>query len=130
AFPEGTWQFYVDYALREDTARHANETHGFDTLLAQHHIHLNEVDRVTAWVMAAIHCLYQFNDLLANEWRERVRTALLREATASLPDAARYARLYRDGEVQRAYGRGQDARPDENYPAYRRARFDRFLDGV
>ena len=23
AFPNGTWQFYVEYALREDTARHA-----------------------------------------------------------------------------------------------------------
>ena len=28
SFPEGTWQFYVDYALREDTARHAK---GYDT---------------------------------------------------------------------------------------------------
>src|SRR5580765_7959037 len=36
SFPEGAWQFYVDYALREDTARHANETHGFDTVLRQH----------------------------------------------------------------------------------------------
>ena len=128
SFPEGTWQFYVDYALREDTARHANETHGFDTMLAQHHIHLNEVDRVTAWVMAAIHCLHQFDDLLANEWRERVRTAQLRQATVALPNAARYARLYRDWEAQRPYGRGQDARPDENYPAYRRARFDKLID--
>lgn len=130
SFPEGTWQFYVDYALREDTARHANETHGFDTVLAQHQIRLSEVDRVTAWVMASIHCLHQFNDLLANEWRERVRTALLREATTSLPDASRYARLYRDWEMQRPYGRGQDARPNENYPAYRRAKFDQFLNGV
>ena len=38
SFPEGYWQFYVDYALREDTARHANETHGFDTLLNKYHI--------------------------------------------------------------------------------------------
>ncbi|MEE8390451.1 MAG: hypothetical protein V3S14_06595, partial [Anaerolineae bacterium] len=59
AFPEGTWQFYVDYALREDTARHANETHGFDTALNQHQIHLSAVDRITAWTMAAIHCLHQ-----------------------------------------------------------------------
>lgn len=130
SFPEGTWQFYVDYALREDTARHANETHGFDTVLAQHQIRLSEVDRLTAWVMASIHCLHQFNDLLANEWRERVRTALLREATVSLPDSPRYARLYRDWEAQRPYSRGQDARHDENYPAYRRGKFDKFLDEV
>src|SRR6266498_1817857 len=130
SFPEGTWQFYVDYALREDTARHANETHGFDTMLAQHHLQLSEVDRMTAWIMAAIHCLHQFDALIANEWRERVRTKLLREATASLSDASRYARLYRDWEAQRPYGRGQDARQDEDYPAYRRARFDKLLDGV
>src|SRR5258708_34000762 len=26
AFPEGTWQFCLNFALREDSARHANET--------------------------------------------------------------------------------------------------------
>ena len=128
SFPEGTWQFYVDYALREDTARHANETHGFDTMLTQYNIHLSEVDRITAWVMAAVHCLHQFDELLTNEWRERVRTAMLRKATADRPDAAHYAKLYREWEAQRPYGRGQDARADENYPAYRRTRFDKFLD--
>ncbi|MEZ4645549.1 MAG: hypothetical protein R3E31_22925 [Chloroflexota bacterium] len=40
SFPEGTWQFYVDYALRDDTARHANETHGFDTRLRQNGVQL------------------------------------------------------------------------------------------
>ncbi len=130
SFPEGTWQFYVDYALREDTARHANETHGFDTMLAQHRRSLSDVDRVTAWVMAAIHCLHQFDDLLANEWRERVHTALLLEVTAGMPEAARYAKLYREWEAQRPYGRGQDSGPDETYPAYRRGRFEKYLDGV
>jgi len=79
AFPEGVWQFYVDYALREDTARHANETTGFDDLVDRHEIRLRPVDRLTAWVMAAIHCLHQYDELLANEWRERVYLALLRE---------------------------------------------------
>ena len=58
SFPDGTWQFYVDYALREDSARHTNETHGFDSRLTQNNIHLREVDRITAWVMAAIRCLH------------------------------------------------------------------------
>ena len=128
SFPEGTWQFYVDYALREDTARHANETHGFDTMLTQYHLLLSDVDRVTAWVMAVIHCLNQFDELLANEWRERVHTTLLREVTSGLPDASRYAKLYRDWESQRPYGRGQDSGPEETYPVYRRAKFDKFLD--
>jgi hypothetical protein len=127
SFPEGTWQFYADYALREDTARHANETHGFDTMLTHYHLRLSDVDRVTAWVMAAIHCLHQFDELLANEWRERVHTTLLREVTAGLPESARYAKLYRDWEGQRPYGRGQDSGPDETYPVYRRVRFDKFL---
>jgi len=128
SFPEGTWQFYVDYALREDTARHANETHGFDTMLTQYHLHLSDIDRVTAWVMAAIHCLHQFDKLLANEWRERVHTSLMREVTSGLPEASRFAKLYRDWEAQRPYGRGQDSGPDETYPVYRRAKFDKFLD--
>jgi len=95
SFPEGLWQFYVDYALREDTARHANETHGFDTLLKQHQIRLSTTDRITAWVMAAIHCLHQYDDLLRNEWRERVYTRLLSELTAGgPPHLARFAGLY------------------------------------
>jgi len=127
SFPEGTWQFYVDYALREDTARHANETHGFDTVLNQHGIQLSEVDRMTAWVIAVINCLHHFDDLLANEWRERVHTTLLREETVNISEAARYAKLYREWESQRPYGRGQDSGANETYPAYRRKKFDTFM---
>ena len=29
AFPEGLWQFYLEFAMREDSARHANENRGF-----------------------------------------------------------------------------------------------------
>lgn len=128
SFPEGMWQFYVDYALREDTARHANETHGFDTILNQHQIRLSGVDRVTAWAMAAIHCLHQYDHLLQNEWRERVYTFLLREVTRNQPDADRYARLYREWEKQRPYGRGSDTAVGDSYPQYRRVKFDHFLE--
>jgi hypothetical protein len=127
SFPEGVWQFYVDYALREDTARHANETHGFDSLLRGHGIRLSQVDRTTAWAMAAIYCLHQYPDLLRNEWRERVYTYLLAQVTRDEPDADRYSRLYREWEKVRPYGRGPDAGADEAYPLYRRVRFDRFL---
>lgn len=130
AFPEGLWQFYVEYALRDDTARHTNETHGFDTVLRQHQIRLSAVDRVTAWVMASIHCLHQYNFLLENEWRERVYTHLLREATRGEPDASRYAQLYREWEPRRPYGRGPDTASTDTYPTYRRARFDRFLESA
>ncbi|MEW5959421.1 MAG: hypothetical protein AB1801_16990, partial [Chloroflexota bacterium] len=127
SFPEGTWQFYVDYALREDTARHANETHGFDTMLNVHQLRLSEVDRLTAWVMAVIHCLHQYPHLLENEWRERVYTALLAEITAAESDAARYAHLYRAWEKQRPYRRGPDSAASDTYPTYRRRKFDHFL---
>ncbi|NLG97200.1 MAG: hypothetical protein GX491_07565 [Chloroflexi bacterium] len=47
AFPQGTWQFYVDYALRDDTARHTNETHSFDTLLNKYNIFVADLQRIT-----------------------------------------------------------------------------------
>ena len=130
SFPEGTWQFYADYALREDTARHANETFGFDAVLARHQIRLTTVDRITAWAMAALHCLHQFDSLLANEWRERVYIALLRDATAAAPQASRGEHLYRDWLAQRPYARGHDAGADESYPPYRRRKFDDFMAGA
>jgi hypothetical protein len=128
AFPEGTWQFYVDYALREDTARHANETYGFDTLLKRHQIRLTNVDRITAWVMTAIYTLHQYDDLLANEWRERAYIYLLREINAGRPEAAHYARLYRDWEKQRPYKRQADTDPEDTYPLYRQKKFRHFLE--
>jgi hypothetical protein len=131
AFPEGTWQFYVEYALREDTARHANETHGFDTALTQHQLRLDPVDRITAWVMTAIHSLHHYDALLVNEWRERVYIRALQEvASDQKNDTGRWSQLFREWENQRPYRRGQDAAADEPYPLYRRSRFDRFLDDV
>ncbi len=126
SFPEGTWQFYVDYALREDSARHASETHGFDTLLKQNKIHLSSVDRLTSWVMAAIMTLHQYDALLANEWRERTSMSLLQDFTYGLPGSARYSRLLREWEMQRPYGRDEDAAGCD-YPTYRRRRFNEFL---
>jgi hypothetical protein len=126
SFPEGIWQFYVEYALREDTARHVNESYGFDTLLQQHGVHLNETDRLTAWIMAVSSCIQQYDALLEIEWRERVSIAILRELTASRPDAARYASLYREWEIQRPYRRGAEAAAYD-YPDYRRIKLERFL---
>jgi hypothetical protein len=128
SFPKGVWQFYVDYALREDTARHANETHGFDTALNQHQIQLSAVDRATAWAMAAIQCLHQYDALLENEWRERMYLCLLSQVTRDEPDVVHYARLSRNWAKQRPYQRGSDAGSDEAYPAYRRRLFDCFLE--
>ncbi len=123
AFPEGVWQFYTGYALREDTARHTNETHGFDSLLRAHNIQLNAVDRLTAWLMASVICLHQYNSLLENEWRERVSISVLEDA-----DMSRAKRLFREWELVRPYRREEEAADLElDYPAYRRFKFDQFL---
>ncbi|HBX68223.1 MAG TPA: hypothetical protein DEH25_02225 [Chloroflexi bacterium] len=127
AFPDGLWQFYCEYALREDTARHSNESCGFDTILNAHDIYLDQVDRVSAWIMAAVHNLHQYDDLLENEWRERIYTHLMSEVTADLPDAARYARIYRAWRSHLPYHRDLDAGFDETYPEYRRRKFDNFF---
>ncbi|RMF45505.1 MAG: hypothetical protein D6755_08040 [Anaerolineae bacterium] len=129
AFPEGTWQFYIEYALREDTARHTNETHGFETALRQHNLRLSPADRLTAWVMAAIHTLHNYPQLLANEWYERMAISLLLAATADTPHADRYTRLYRTWQRQIPYRREADA-GGQTYPAYRRQRFEQFLQAV
>lgn len=127
AFPDGTWQFYVEYALRDDTARHANETHGFDTTIASHHLRLTPADRITAWLMATFHTLHSYDALLENEWRERVYCSLLSDITRDTPDAPRTAKLYREWEGRRPYARGADATADQDYAAYRRAKFEAFL---
>lgn len=127
SFPEGTWQFYVDYAMREDAARHTNETLGFDADLKRHQIQLSESDRATAWTMAALTSLHYYSDLLQNEWRERVYIDLLQTIIKDDPNAKDYARLYNLWVKQRSYMRGQDVEPNENYPRYRRRKFDEFL---
>jgi hypothetical protein len=124
SFPQGTWQFYVDYALREDTARHTNETHGFDTLLNQHGITVNPVDRMTAWVMTAIQILHQYPALLENEWRERTYTHLANDLSGG-----KLATAYGIWERQRPYGRRADS-GNLTYPAYRRAKFDAYMDEI
>lgn len=129
-FHEGTWQFYVDYALRDDTARHTCETHGFDTALSQNGIKLSPVDRLTALAMTAVYVIHQYHNLLENEWRERVYTDLLRRITAEkrYEYADYFARLYNLWEAKRPYSRGGDVEPHEDYPTYRRRKFDEFLD--
>lgn len=127
SFPDGQWQFYVEYALREDTARFAIETHGFDTVLRHHNLDLPLVNRLTAWVIASIYLLHQFDDLLTNEWRERTYIALLEKVTEGHPQHKMVSKLYRTWEGQRPYGRGTDAAAHDSYASYRRQKFDAFL---
>ena len=127
AFPEGTWQFYVDYALREDTARHTNETDGFDKALQRHNIQLTDVDRITAWVMTAIQTIHHYPQLLENEWRERVYIHELINVSVDTPYHEQYQKLFTKWLNVVPYRRMADARGDETYPTYRRRKFDEWL---
>lgn len=79
AFPEGTWQFYTQFGLREDSARHANETDGFHRALP---VYASEVDQLTAWVSQCILMLFSYETLLENEWVERTLLRLIHEELA------------------------------------------------
>ncbi len=128
AFPDGTWQFYLEFALREDNARHAIETTGFQTALLSRRLSLSDADLLAAWLLAAAHTVQTLPALLANEWRERVLLRLLAEQAAEhLPrKLADYRALYTRWEAQRPYTAGTDARSDEGFPTYRRRRFESF----
>lgn len=130
AFPDGTWQFYVDYALREDTARHTNETSGFQNTLDKYNLDLTQAQRITALVMSAINILQSYPQLLENEWRERIYTSILIDITADTPLADDAAKVYRQWEKQRPYSRGRDAGSNERYPDYRRRKFDDYLEPI
>lgn len=123
-FPNGTWQFYLEFALREDSARHASETIGFQRAITAAQLVLSEVDTLTAWIMAALVTLQTYERLLENEWRERVATTLLRQVVETSDSTTQS--VYSLWESQRPYRRGVDA-GDEDYPAYRRRKFDEFL---
>jgi hypothetical protein len=127
AFPEGTWQFYLQFGLREDAARHANETMGFHRALASQRS--SPIQAAAAWVCAALELIYHFDDFLLTDWSERVMLRLLIEEAlaAGLCDQPPFATLERDWQRQCPY-----RRPDggSDYISHRQAVFHRFLEGV
>jgi hypothetical protein len=129
AFPEGLWQFYLEFALREDSGRHANETLGFQTALTRYGLNVSNIDQLAAWVCAVSQFYFQYDELLFNEWHELVYLNLLEKAVleAKMGHKISFQRLSQAWAAQRPYQRGQDAKPDEPYPLYRRRRFDQFL---
>lgn len=128
AFPEGQWQFYVNYALREDAARHTHETAGFDRLLDRHSLKLARVDRLTAWILAAIEILFEYPLILRNEWRERIYLKTLRDVVGINHEMTqRIASASQSWEQHRPYRRGPDVLPGESYPHYRQRKFDDFM---
>lgn len=131
AFPDGLWQFYLEFAMREDGAHHANETTGFQTALQQHGLNLSPANQLAAWICAISQLYFQYDDILHCEWQEQVYLHQFeqRVSEAELGHKTRFQQLAKAWAAQRPYGRGHDAQPEENYAAYRRRRFQEFLAG-
>jgi hypothetical protein len=124
AFPQGTWQFYVEFGLREDTARHTNETLGFHRSLPAAP---DPVNTAAAWVCACQRLTVEYDALLATDWRERVMLRILGEALIEADDDPSLKRsLVREWLRQLPYHRPDNGEP---YLAHRRARFRAFLEG-
>lgn len=121
AFPDGTWQFYVNFGLREDTARHTAETGGFQRAVPPEP---DEHLQATAWLAALIAVLFNYDQYLELLWREPVLIGLAMQAAGDDPPAA--IRTMRQAWLRsRPFGP-----PDTDYrsfPAYRTQVFDDFF---
>jgi len=119
AFPEGAWQFYLQFGLREDLARHANETIGFHRALSSPP---HPIPMAGAWVCAALELVFNYDALLLTDWTERVMLRLLiEEATeADIADQPPFATLSKDWNRQRPYRSPTDS---ADYLSYRQELF-------
>lgn len=122
AFPQGTWQFYLQFGLREDTARHANETVGFHQALAAP----PDATMAAAWVCAALELMYSYDDLLAADWSERVMLRLIADEAAQAGLASRkpFEKLVFSWNKARPYHRPSN---HVAYIAHRQKVFQRFV---
>jgi hypothetical protein len=123
AFPEGTWQFYLQFGLREDTARHTNETVGFHQSLPPEP---DPIAMAAAWVCAAFQLLYEYDELLATHWTEGVTLRLMVEEMSEVTGSERssFVTLVKDWNRLCPYRRPSGGL---DYIPYRRAAFQRFL---
>lgn len=123
AFPQGTWQFYLEFGLREDAARHASETVGFHRAVAPG---APPARLAAAWVCAALELLYRYDDLLAADWQERVMLRLLIEIAAEAGQAEQppWTGLISDWNKTRPYHRPADG---ADYFVYRDTIFQNFV---
>lgn len=129
AFPEGTWQYYLEFALREDSARHANETTGFNRRIERLQPKLKEADRLAAWLLTSAHLLRQNHALIANEWRERVVVHLLQTIAARHHPRrqAAFSNLANEWIQHKPYARVTPA-DGPDFTDVRRSAFDNFCE--
>ncbi|MBI5930982.1 MAG: hypothetical protein HY862_16860 [Chloroflexi bacterium] len=119
AFPNGTWQFYLEFGLREDTGRHACETVGFQQTARQEKFSPSEADDLAAWILAASELILLYDDLLFEEWHERNHLHRLDE---KIGDGSN---LISEWVKRRPYGVPSSISQD--YVTYRQAQFRAFV---
>ncbi len=123
AFPQGTWQFYLEFGLREDTAHHTHETTGFQRAIPAPR---DQVTEAAAWVSAALQLLYAYDDLLRTDWREHVLLRLVQEEAVAtgMCDRPPLTTLWRDWNAARPY---HAPGSDSDYLRHRLETFERFI---
>lgn len=121
AFPEGMWQFYLQFALREDTGRHTNETIGYHR---DRPVRATLVDDIAAWIMTSIHALFDTDGLTGALWTEWTTLRLIVNAMleAKLVDQSPYASILRNWQLARPYRTPAGV----SYADRRRMAFDTF----
>ena len=117
---EGVWQFYVEFGLREDTARHQSETLGFHQALGRLSPRATEAECLTVWILAAMWLLRDYEHLLAAVWEDKTRLTAMQEKTD-------LQNLHRTWQSLTPYSlpAGQH---DPGLVAYRRQRFHAFCE--
>ncbi len=120
--PQGSWQYYLHTGLREDQAHHTNETVGYH---ATRPLGATELDDLTAWVMAVIQLIWNYDELMGAVWDEWTMLRLVTEAAQAegLADRDPFAKLQRRWEMARPY----HAPLNGTYADVRRAAFRAFI---
>jgi hypothetical protein len=122
AFPEGTWQFYLHFGLREDTGRHANET------IAYHRDRPPQAaveDDITAWIMASVYTLFDNDTLNGVVWAEWTTLRFIHEAAlqSGVADRPPFADMVKAWQATRPY----HTPLGESYAEVRQRAFEEFI---
>ncbi len=122
AFPEGTWQFYLHFGLREDTGRHTNETVAYQRDRPRQ---ATVEDDITAWIMSSVYTLFDNDTLNGVIWTEWTTLRIIYEAAvqSGVADKPPFAGILKRWQAIRPY----HTPPGGSYAEARQEAFDRFI---
>ncbi len=122
AFPEGIWQFYTQFGLREDSARFTVETTAY---YRERPRNASLVDDITAWLMTAIYTLFDSDGLNSALWTEWTTLRLLLETAEPLEPTQKrlFSSLVRGWLAVRPYRTSATM----SYAEARTAAFDQYI---